>query len=246
MNKKVILIVMCMIMISLVLPVVTAYEPHKVMTNLSFSITTNFANNCTLTTINTPNDTNILNQYSAISNNDATFSINASNYTHLGTYCHNILCTDGVDNVTGQECREITYLGYTLSDSQATLYLGLILIMIGILMVTVWFIGKLPASNVPDEEGRILTITYLKYLRPPLWLISYFLFIGIIFIAENLAFAYLWDEMFGKVLHGIFTVLFSLSPVIVIMLFAWIFVKIVHDKQLMQYINRGMMGGMKF
>jgi hypothetical protein len=103
--------------------------------------------------------------------------------------------------------------------------------------------GFLPNSNQRDEEGKILSVVYLKYLRLPLWLFAYFLFTGIVFLSSNLAYAFLGEQMFAKILFAIYTILLSLSPLIVIVLLVSFFVRLYHDKQFQKMLNRGMFPG---
>ena len=72
------------------------YLPHQQNTELNFSITSNFATSCELTTINSP--TGII-EIGQISTSTGTFDFNvlSGNFTSLGIYCMNIVCTDGTE-----------------------------------------------------------------------------------------------------------------------------------------------------
>lgn len=82
------------------------YLPHKVNTDLKFSITSNFADECLLSTINTPTDVIEINQLIQGSGT-FTFEIDKDNYKELGVYRHNIICNDGVDVVSDFESVEV-------------------------------------------------------------------------------------------------------------------------------------------
>ena len=103
--------------------------------------------------------------------------------------------------------------------------------------------NQLPASNTKDEEGRILSISYLKYFRLVLWLFAYFMFIAIMYLSSNVAFAFLSEQLFAKMLFAIFVILMTISPLIIIVLMISFFVKFFHDKELQQYFNRGIFPG---
>jgi hypothetical protein len=87
---------------------------HKVDTDLNFSITSNFATQCTLISIDTPTQVIPINKV-VTDTGSFEFNILAGNYSELGTYCHNIICTDGTDSISGKECRDITSSGKTIS-----------------------------------------------------------------------------------------------------------------------------------
>jgi len=102
-------IVMLLLMFSLTL-VSASYLPHKQNTELNFSITSNFATSCELTTINSPTGI-ILIEQTDTSTGTFNFNIGSENFSSLGTYCMNIVCTDGDKTTSGQECREVTARG---------------------------------------------------------------------------------------------------------------------------------------
>jgi hypothetical protein len=101
-------------------------------------------------------------------------------------------------------------------------------------------INKLPRENSRDEEGRILSITYLKYLRPALWFVEWMIFIAVLFLFSNLAFAYLNENLFAQIIFVVFRICLGITPLIVIVWMIWIYVKLFHDKQFQKILNKGM------
>ena len=238
----------CILIITLALlifPLVSAmdYEKIKQDTELQFSITSNNATVCNLTTINTPLGVTTINQTGTKSFQTFNFTINATNYSEYGIYCHNIECSDGINIESGEKCYEVNYYGKELTSSQATIYIGLLGILIFTLFITFMGIKQLPDDNAKDEYGRIMSINYLKHFRLVLWLTSYFLFIGIIYLSSNIAFAFLSEQLFAKLLFAIFTVLLALAPIVIIVLMISFFVKLYHDKEFQAMLNRGIFPG---
>ncbi len=144
---------------------------------------------------------------------------------------------------SGDKCYEVNYFGKELTSSQSTIYIGLLGILIFTLFVSFFSMNYLPASNTKDEYGRILSISYLKHFRLVLWLVAYFLFIAIIYLSSNIAFAFLSEQLFAKLLFAIFTVLLALSPIVVIVLMISFFVTFYHDKEFQGMLNRGVFPG---
>lgn len=223
----------------LILPLVIAANYHKVDTTLEFSITSNNATSCNLTTIDYPLGILTINQESTKSYQTFNFSVDEGNYTEQGYYCHNIECSDGTTTTSGEECYEVNYYGKELKQSQSTIYLGLLGILLFTLFATFWGMNMLPNDNQKDEMGRIMSITWLKYLRMPLWIFAYFLFIGIVYLSSNVAFAFLSEQLFAKLLFSIFVMLFAVAPVVIIILGVSFFVKFYHDKEFQKYLKRG-------
>ena len=248
MKKCLIIVIFVILLITtlLIIPLASAldYPTHKQNTELQFSITSNNATQCNLTSINAPAGNVItINQIGTRSSQTFNFTVGGGNYSEFGSYCHNIECYDGSTINSGDECYEVNYFGKELTSSQATIYIGLLGILIFTLFISFFGINALPASNTKDEEGRILSINYLKHFRLVLWLVSYFLLIAIIYLSSNIAFAFLSEQLFAKLLFAIFTVLLVLSPVVVIVLMISFFVKFFHDKEFQRMLNRGIFPG---
>jgi len=238
-------IAIVMLIVLTILPLVSAldYTTHKQETDLSFSMTSNNATQCNLTKINAPTELITINQIGTKTFQTFNFSIAGGNYSEYGSYCHKIECTDGNSIVSGDECYDINYFGKELTSSQSTIYIGLLGILIFTLFAIFFGMSHLPASNERDEQGRLLSISYLKYFRLVLWLFAYFLFVGIVYLASNIAFAFLAEQLFAKVLFAIFAILMAISPVIIIVLMISFFVKFFHDKEFQKMLNRGIFPG---
>jgi len=134
---------------------------------------------------------------------------------------------------------DITYGGDSVSSSQATLYFILIMVLIFVFVITILGIKQLPSSNERDEEGKILSISYLKYLKPIGWFFLWMLFIAILFLSSNIAFAFLSGQLFAKTLHTLFRIFFGVTPLIVVVWIIWIYRQMFHDKQMQNMLNRG-------
>jgi len=146
--------------------------------------------------------------------------------------------------LTSQTCSfDVTYNGSSVSSGQSIIYIGLLGILIFIFLITFFGISFLPDSNARDEQGSILSISLLKYLRSTLWFIEWILFIAITYLSSNLAFAYLGEQLFAKTLFMFFRICLGITPLIVIVWFIWIFIRIKDDKELNNYMKRGMFGG---
>lgn len=112
----------------------SAYLPHEQNRNLSFSITSNFATSCELTTINSPDGIIEIGQTDT-STGTFDFNILGTNFTSLGTYCMNIVCTDEVDTTSGQECREVTLSGIDKNTTLIVFNIFLIILIIAVMYI---------------------------------------------------------------------------------------------------------------
>ena len=140
---KVILIrFMLMFVLALSIQLVSADLTHKQNTNLKFSITSNFADECVLTTINTPTDVLFINQNGSKTSQTFNFTIPSGNFSKLGDYRLNIECADSTQKVTEYESVEVTPNGQILGLSQSILFGFVFLIIIGLLVFSVYGLSK--------------------------------------------------------------------------------------------------------
>jgi len=215
------------------------YEPHELNTNLSFSFTSNNATSCNISTVNTPYGVVTINQNSTRVGQTFNNTIAGGNFSEIGNYCFNLVCSDGSQTETGSLCRYVNYSGKQLNGAKAGLYLGFLGLLILVFFLNFFGMGFLPSRNQRNEEGKIMSISYLKYFRNVLWMTGYFLFIAIIYIASNIAFAFLEEELIANTLFMIFRVSFMMAPVIVIVWMVFIFASMFHDKEFQSMLNRG-------
>jgi hypothetical protein len=90
---------------------VSAELTHKQNTDLKFSMSSNFADECVLTTINTPTNVLFINQNGTKTSQTFNFTISSSNFATVGNYRLNIECSDATDKVTEYESVTVTLSG---------------------------------------------------------------------------------------------------------------------------------------
>jgi hypothetical protein len=134
---------------------------------------------------------------------------------------------------------EVTYSGFKIQDGQGFIYISLFLLLIFFFVVTLYTIARLPKSNDKDHEERILSINKLKYLRPVGWVFLYLLVVMIFYLASNIAFAYLPEQLLARTFFLIFRLLFMFAPLIFILWLIKLFVMIIEDRKLKKMLERG-------
>lgn len=181
-----------------------------------------------------------------IENQQMTKSGSWYNYTLDGTYTSSIgtYSVNGIGDLDGTNTVwaytfTITNTGSQFDTGKSILYAVLIGLFILIFIGGTITVKHLPSSNTKDDEGRILSINKLKYLRPAIYFILWILFIAILFLAQNVAYAYLGESMFSNVLFVLFRICLGLSPLIMIVWVIHFFVKFFEDKKFQKMLNRG-------
>lgn len=110
------------------------YKTHPKGADLNFSITSNFATSCNLSTINSPTGIIEIGQ-NVLGSGTFNFNILGDNLTLIGDTCMNIVCTDGSTYTTGRECFEITLSGTKRDTTLIVSNIFLILLILGIMYV---------------------------------------------------------------------------------------------------------------
>lgn len=178
-------------------------------------------------------------------NNSAGQSRQTFNYTFcateiIGTYAfswdnHCKDCSvDGCGNTF-----EVTYDGNIPSLQRSILSLGLIGILFFMFILIIFNIDKLPSKNNQSEEGIILDVNHLKYLRPVLWASSWGLLLGIVFLTFNISIAHLPNTMFATFFFMLYQTMFIMTLPMAIVWFVFIIASLFRDKELKEMIERG-------
>lgn len=156
------------IIISLLLvPFISAeYLPHKQNQDLSFSITSNNASSCNVSSYDYLNGTIFVNQEMTKSGQTFNSSFDSGNFSSVGTYCFNIECYDGSTYETGSLCREVTPSGSQINSGKSISIFGSLL-LIALISLIFFFIGYKTENNVGKISfyafsaiGFIMTILY--------------------------------------------------------------------------------------
>ena len=237
--KKILMFLMLgMFLISLASATVETLGVFKQNENINLIQSGAGLTECNISSVKYPDSTNaLINAEMTYTNNEFNYTFN--NASELGTYIVNGFCGNATDYVYWAYDFKVTYTGKEISSAQGIIYIGLFAVLFFVFMATLFGIDKLPRYNQQDEEGRILSVSYLKYFRPVLWFFEWMLFVAALYISSNLAFAYLNEELFAKILFVLFRITFGVTPIIVIVWMAWIFVSMFHDKELQKLLNRG-------
>ena len=136
-----------------------------------------------------------------------------------------------------------SYNGVEVSEGQSIIYIGLLIVLILVTMATFFAISLLPERNNMDGEGKIISISYMKYLRSTLWFVTWMLFIAVLFVSSNVAMAFLPGALMAGVFFKLYYICFSLTPLVVICWMIHFFVMFFHDKQFQALLNRGFFPG---
>jgi len=149
---------------------VSAELTHKQNTDLKFSITSNFADECVLTTINTPTDVLFVNQNGTKTSQTFNFTISSGNFTELGNYRLNIECADDTDKVTEYESVVVSLNGKQPAEGIVIVVFSLIFIAI-VAFGIIYFLKSL--AHVIQLEMDIIDAGVMMATYLAMWLFYY-------------------------------------------------------------------------
>jgi hypothetical protein len=172
-------------------------------------------------------------------NGDFNYTLSTVQTEVQGTYVWNMYCCQIADCGESHGTFFINYLGKELTTSKSIIYIALFGILTLFFILILYFMGKIPDGNDTNESGEIISLSKLKYLKSVLLFTSWIILIAIFFITSNLAFAYLEEQLFAKVLFLIFRICFLLTFPIIIVWFIWIFASIIQDNKMKRLIAKG-------
>lgn len=232
MGKKIIFIILFLVM----LPIINAdFGTFQQGSNVIIKTNLN-ANNVNLS-IYFPNSSLAVNNQPMTQQAGDLWNYTFISTDTLGDYLFHYCKVDGTG--CASDTFTINYSGKNLTLAQAFLYLTLMFFLLFSFVLLIFAINQLPSENEKDEEGKIMSINNLKHLRKGGWFVVYMVYVGIIFLASNLAFAFLNEHFFADILFIIFRISFGMSPLIAISMVMWIFVDMFYDRKFQEMINRG-------
>lgn len=197
-------------------------------TAVDIKISTNLTN-CDIT-ISYPNTTNIVfENVMTINNGYANYTLN--NTSTLGTYSYFSEC--------GYGTFDVTYNGETLTTANSILNLGFLSLLILLFIANLIGYVSIDSENKKSEDGIIVDVNNLKYLKGILFAFGYALLIAVFFIAYNISLTYLLGTMFSSILFVLYKIFMIMAIPVVVVWFIWLFVSLFQDKETRNMIERG-------
>lgn len=166
-------------------------------------------------------------------------TLNTTQTKELGQYRVTGFCRDGSTIETVDFNFDITTTGVQLSTHGAIVYIGFTSLLIFLFIVNIGGIGWIPKRDIENEEGLLLSINKLKYVRIVLFAVAWALLMAIVYSASNISYLYLQTKLMGDLFFSIYTVMMTLTLPMVIVWFIWLLLSIFRDKETKAMIERG-------
>lgn len=187
-----------------------------------------------ISSITYPNETTLfLNE--AMTKNALTFNYSFCETDLLGVYTYDYF--DAEEKVYVNDFL-VTPSGKVSSVAEAILYFVLIIIMFAGSVVIFYFILILPYQNPTDEEGTVVEITKLKYLKIFLITILYPIVIIILNLMNGLAVNFMSLTIFTGIIGFLFETLLRLAWVWTVIMALWVFYLLIRDTNFRKIIKQ--------
>ena len=240
MNKLILSLMMCMVLISLVgaeQDSLGTYTQNEDVLLLQICGTCTYNN---ITSIVLPNSTHIT--------IDTEITKRGMEYTYIfnktdliGKYSVNGFGDLDATATAWAYGFEITSTGDAMDTSQMIFYIGTMAILAFLFVITIFGFNFLPSEDPKDLDGKLMDINWLKYLRYPIGLLAWGELTMIFFLGWNVAEAYFSTGLVAKVFEVLFRLNFYSLMIAVPIMFFYILVKAIEDKKFQAMITRGIM-----
>lgn len=167
------------------------------------------------------------------------YSLDSSNTTELGDYEYRIMCDDSGLSNFGVFGFEVTPSGTSPTTAHAIFYV--IAFVFSIVFFLLALLGgiKLPWKNNYSEDGYLLNVSDLKYLKLFCWFFAYICLIWLAWLGRAVNNMFLFVDAGTGVFDGLFFFLMAFFvPVFFVTAFVG-FVRYLNDKKFQNLLSRG-------
>lgn len=187
-----------------------------------------------------PNSSFAINTNTIMTKNGDEYNYSFTQANTIGQYLVYGYCDENGVRTNWAYDFTITTTGDNLSGSQSSLYITMLVIAICLFLLCGYGLFKLPWSNTRNDDGEIIGINDLKYLKMFLAPMGYVLALWIMWIGWNLSYGYLSYSLMANFFKTFYYImLYGMIPLLILFV-TFLVVKYVEDKKIEKLIGRGL------
>lgn len=198
--------------------------------------------NCTyvnITSIKYPNSSSALG-LSAMTKSGTLYNYSFCSTSVIGNYI-----VSGIGDLDGELTSwnydfNINGLGEELTQARINFYIAIIAILFFFLILCLAIIKILPSEDDKDDSGNLISINWLKFIRYPLWAVSWGMLVFISYLIMGLGESYFSSPVIGQIFLVIFTILLISAIIGIPLIFWFMFSKFIKDRVIDQMLKRGL------
>jgi len=204
------------------------FEPN---TNVTISQTCYDATYINITSIQFPNGTRIT--INEEMEKDGDFFYSFSQTSQRGRYD-----VRGISDGCSESFAYYFYIGKRLQTGESLMYIIMICVLSLFWLFLLYLIIILPSENNKNENGNVIGIVKLKYLRIFVMGIFYVSTIILLNMLNGLAINYTDLSMFANIIGFLFTTMINVSWIFTVILAIWLFYMLIHDSNVEKQLSK--------
>lgn len=197
--------------------------------------------NCTyvnLTTVQVPNSS-LLNLETNMSRTGRTYNFTFQNTESIGDYIYTT-CGDPDGVVTCESVNfKITASGNDLGIAESLVYIIFLGVLIFVFMFFLYGSIRIPFKNQRGDDGKIVSINDMKYLKVCCMVGSYLMLMSIFGIMRQITANYLFLSAANKIFHWMFFFMLSFTFPIIVLSLILILVMFIDNNKIKNALIRG-------
>jgi len=164
--------------------------------------------------------------------------IAGGNFSNLEVLTWTLFCDNEVGGVA-EGTVQVTITGKELTGEETSIMIFLLILYVCLLVLSIYSYGKLPSGNARGEDGMIIKISYLKYLRVFVGGLVYLFGFLILNLSGTMGIAYINQGFAGTLLFNLSIIMGYLAiPLLLLTLFK-LLENALHDKEIKRLMARG-------
>ena len=172
-------------------------------------------------------------------NFDYGFNVTGGNFSSIGEYSYITQCNSSVAGGFVSVPFIVTGGGVEMTTATALIYIIFILTLGFLLFYTLVAAVRIPFKNTVSEEGKVLSVNYLKYFKVIMMFFSYFLLMFLIGIVRSVMYNYLLVTGAEKVFEWLWWTMFYLIWPIIVTSLIVLLITFLTDRKLTSALERG-------
>jgi len=190
-----------------------------------------------ITIKNTLSEQIIINQPMVLSEGIFSYTIGGGNNSEIGTYW-----IEGHSNLDDpfKACYDITTIKIQASTSESILYTILVTLSLLLFSFSLWGAIVLPFSNSRNELGRVLSITWVKYLKVTFIVLVYLFMLWTLNLGVSITNNLVSLTQFSGFFEMMFNLMMAIAWPFFVVVFLFVNVALIKDLQLNKLLQRGL------
>lgn len=174
-----------------------------------------------------------------LGNGEFNYTLNSTKTGEWGTYEWTAFCCDLGNCAAGYGEFEVTTTGNELSIGESIIYIIILVVLIFAFLLFLTGSIKLPFKDVRNDEGSIISINDLKYLKVSCMVFAYLTLMAIFGIMRQISANFLYLNDIYRIFQWMFWFMLSLVYPLIILSVLFMLIVFINSKKMQKFLERG-------